>query len=124
MYVVASRSKIRWTEQTRQGNYLEKESAVQFLTTTGNPFKLPEWARINLENTLTTAFWTRVLWQALGAGEEGCRAFAECCNYIYLDTDSGGTREDYDALQGPVRSIYHRPTCKAQKTVHPDCGSG
>jgi len=68
------------------------------------------------------------LWQALGElGEDGlAEHLLNIANYIYLDTGFlGGTREDYDALQkGSVRSIYHRPTYKAQKTVHPDCGSG
>lgn len=68
------------------------------------------------------------LWQALGElGEDGlAEHLLNIANYIYLGTGFlGGTREDYDALQkGSVRSIYHRPTYKAQKTVHPDCGSG
>jgi hypothetical protein len=91
-------------------------------------FKLPEWARINLRKYTDYGLLVdqEYLWQALGElGEDGlAEHLLNVANYIYLDTGfMGGVRGDSETLKrGPVRSIYSRPTCRSQKTVHPKCG--
>jgi len=133
MYVVASRSKdtMDRANKAREELIKRKNLLSQFFDDNREIlFKLPEWARINLRKYTDYGLLVdqEYLWQALGElGEDGlAEHLLNIANYIYLDTGFlGGTREDYDALQkGPVRSIYHRPTCKSQKTVHPSCGSG
>ncbi len=131
MYVVASRSKdtMEAANKAREELIKRKNLLSQFFDENQNVlFGLSEWQRINIRKYTDYGLLVgqELLWDLLKEeGEEGTIAhLANVANYIYLDTGFlGGTREDYDALQkGPVRSIYHRPTCKAQKTVHPDCG--
>jgi len=132
-YVVYSRSKDAMNDAMKAKKDLIKRKNLLsqfFEENTEILFGLSEWQRINLRKYTDYGllFDQEYLWDLLAelGKEDTIKHLANVANYIYLDTGFlGGTREDYDALQkGPVRSIYHRPTCKSQKTVHPDCGSG
>jgi len=133
MYVVASRSKdtMDRANKAREELIKRKNLLSQFFDNNREIlFKLPEWARINLRKYTDYGLLIdqEYLWQALGElGEDGlAEHLLNVANYIYIDTGfMGGVRGDSEALKtGPVRSIYHRSTCKAQKTVHPSCNSG
>ena len=130
MYVVASRSKdaMEAANKAREGLIKRKNLLSKFWEE--NPdvlFGLSEWQRINLRKytDLGLLIDQEYLWDLLGelGKEDTIKHLANVANYIYNDTGfMGGVREDYNALEkGPVRSIYHRPTCKSHKTVSPSC---
>jgi hypothetical protein len=132
MYIVYSRSKdaMEAASKAREDLIKRKNLLSQFFEeNTEILFGLSEWQRINLRKYTDAGLLIdqEYLWDLLRElGKEGAiKHLANVANYIYLDTSFlGGVREDYDALKkGPVRSIYHRPTCKSKKTVHPGCGS-
>lgn len=133
MYIVHSRSKdaMDAANRTRKGLIKRKDLLSKFWEE--NPeilFGLSEWQRINIRKytDLGLLIDQEYLWDLLNElGKEDTIAhLSNVANYIYNDTGfMGGVREDYDALKrGPLRSIYSRPTCRYQKTVHPDCNSG
>jgi hypothetical protein len=131
IHVVASRSKDTMDAANKAREDLIKRKNLLskfFEENTEILFKLPEWARINLRKYTDCGLLVdqEYLWQALGElGEDGlAEHLLNVANYIYLDTGfMGGVRGDSEALKrGPVRSIYSRPTCRSQKTVHPKCG--
>jgi len=133
MYIVASGSKDNMDKanKAREDLFKRKNLLSQFFDDNREVlFKLPEWARINLRKYTDYGLLVdqEYLWQALAELGEDKLAdhLLNVANYIYNDTGFlGGVREDYEALQrGPIRSIYHRSTCKAPKTTHPSCGCG
>lgn len=131
MYVVYSRSKDEMiaTNEARKKLIERKNLLSKFFDENRDIlFGLSVWQRINLrkytdEGLLIDQEYLDQMLQEM-TKEEIIHHLANIANYIYNDTGfQGGVREDYDALRrGPVRSIYHKSTCKAQKTVHPDCG--
>lgn len=130
-YVVYSRSKDAMNAAMKAKKDLIKRKNLLsqfFEENTEILFGLSEWQRINLRKYTDYGllFDQEYLWDLLKelGKEDTIKHLANVANYIYLDTGFlGGRREDYVALQkGPVRSIYHRPTCKTQKTIRPSCG--
>jgi len=133
MYIVHSRSKDKMdtANKTREGLIKRKNLLSQFWEE--NPdvlFGLSEWQRINIRKytDLGLLIDQEYLWDLLSelGKEDTIKHLSNVANYIYNDTGfMGGVRGDSEALKrGPLRSIYSRPTCKSQKTVHPDCNSG
>lgn len=133
MYIVHSRSKDKMdtANKTRDGLIKRKNLLSKFWEE--NPdvlFGLSEWQRINIRKytDLGLLIDQEYLWDLLSelGKEDTIKHLANVANYIYNDTGFlGGVRGDPEALKrGPLRSIYSRPTCKSQKTVHPDCNSG
>ncbi len=130
MYVVYSRSKdnMEAANEARKKLIERKNLLSQFFEENKDIlFGLSMWQRINLRKYTDEGLLVdqEYLWNMLDemTKEEIIHHLANIANYIYNDTGfQGGVREDYEALRrGPVRSIYHRPTCKTQKTVHPEC---
>ncbi len=133
MYIVYSRSKDAMNAAMKAKKDLIKRKNLLsqfFEENTEILFGLSEWQRINLRKYTDYGllFDQEYLWDLLKelGKEETIKHLANVANYIYLDTGFlGGRREDYAALQrGPARSIYHRPTCKSQKTVSPSSCKG
>jgi len=133
MHIVASRSKDTMDEANRaREDRIRRQNLLSKFFDENREilFKLPEWARINLRKYTDYGLLVdqEYLWQALGElGEDSLSEhLLNIAKYIYLDTGfMGGVRGDSEALKrGPVRSIYARPICRSQKTVHPDCKRG
>lgn len=131
MYVVYSRSKDTMiAANDARKKLIERKNLLSkfFDENRDILFGLSEWQRINIRKytdyglLIDQEYLDQMLLEM--TQEEIIHHLANIANYIYNDTGfQGGVREDYDALRrGPVRSIYHRSTCKPQKTVHPDCG--
>lgn len=131
MYVVYSRSKDTMiAANDARKKLIERKNLLSkfFDENRDILFGLSEWQRINIRKytdaglLIDQEYLEQMLLEM--TKEEIIHHLANIANYIYLDTDFyGGVYEDYEKLKrGPVRSIYHKSTCKAQKTVHPDCG--